>query len=291
MKEFEEFREKFLPDISKRILELLPSSSKYTPVFNRALSYSLKTEGKRIRPLLFLAVAYSVSAKKFKSRLNSLIDFSVGIEYIHNYSLVHDDIMDGDEIRRGKPTVFKKFGPDVAILVGDALLTRGMEILYDNFPYSAKVILQSVGVPGMISGQAGDIHYSGKVKTSESAMWWIHLNKTASFFAGISVAGILACSVFDEKFRKKFFDFGLNLGLAFQVRDDLLDRIGKKEKYKKSRTDLKNKKLTTLRFYTIEEAGEIVEKLTQNALNSLKNLPVKGEILKSLLKKLSIREM
>jgi len=290
MRKFEEFRKKFLPQISERLLKLLPSSSKYTPVFNRALSYSFKTGGKRIRPLLFLAVAHSVS-NKFKNRLNSLIDFSVGIEYIHNYSLVHDDIMDGDEIRRGKPTVFKKFGTDIAILVGDALLTRGAEILYDNFPYSAKVILQSVGVPGMISGQAGDIHYSGKVKTSENAMWWIHLNKTASFFSGICVAGVLACDVFDEKVRKKFFDFGLNLGLAFQVRDDLLDRIGKKEKYKKSRTDLKNKKLTALRFYTVEETCKIVEKLTEKALNCIKNLPIKDEILKSILEKLSVREM
>lgn len=281
------FSAEFLPVISRKLLKLLPAAPRFTGELNKALEYTVKTGGKRIRPLLFLAVTRTIKEKISRGKPEKLVSFACGIEFIHNYSLVHDDIMDSDDTRRGCPTVHRKFGADVAILTGDALLTRGLEILYANFPASAGILNASIGIPGMISGQAADLQYEKKI--SRAALRYIHENKTAALFSGICRAAAVAMSR-KENIANLFEDFGLNVGMSFQVMDDLLDRFGKHEKFRKSRTDEKNRKLTALSFYSERECRKFVRDFAENAERNLVSLPGDAGVLRDFISVLSRRE-
>ncbi len=275
--------------LEKNLLRLLPAGGSLTKNLDRSLIYCIKTGGKRIRPLLFMAVVKAVQKNIPKGMQKKVRDFACGIEFLHSYSLVHDDIMDGDDIRRGKATVCKKFGSSTAILAGDALLTRGLEILYGAFPEAAAIINAGIGSPGMIAGQAADMEQEGKKRRLEKALWYIHLNKTAAFFSAICAAGAAASGA-SSKELLNFASFGSNLGMAFQVRDDILDREGDRKKYKKSRNDEKNDKLTVLKFYTLSDAQKIAGGITDRAESFLKKLPYDTFALSALLEKLRERE-
>lgn len=281
------FSAEFLPVISRKLLKLLPVTSRFTGELNKALEYTVNAGGKRIRPLLFLAVARTIKKKISQGKFEKLVSFACGIEFIHNYSLIHDDIMDGDDTRRGCPTVHRKFGADVAILTGDALLTRGLEILYADFPVSAGILNTSVGIPGMISGQAADLQYEKKI--SRAALRYIHENKTAALFSGICRAAAAAMSR-KASIASLFADFGLNVGMSFQVMDDLLDRFGKYEKFRKSRTDEKNRKLTALSFYSAQECRKLVNDFVEKAERNLVLLPSANGVLRDFISVLSRRE-
>ncbi|MBA3065419.1 polyprenyl synthetase family protein [bacterium] len=292
---FDKFARKNIPALEKNLLRLLPASgsllnkSRKPTILDRSLVYCMKTGGKRIRPVLFMAVATAINKKNTKSELGKLRDFACGIEFLHSYSLVHDDIMDGDDMRRGLATVCKKFGSATAILAGDALLTRGLEILYGCHFGAAAIINAGVGSPGMIAGQAADMECGGAKKRSEKALWYIHMNKTAAFFSSICAAGAAASGA-SEKELVKLASFGSNLGLAFQVRDDMLDRTGDRKKYKKSRNDEKNDKLTVLSFHTLADSQKIIDGITSRAESFIKKLPYDTSVLSSLLEKLRVRE-
>jgi len=284
---FNKFSAEFLPVISRRLTELLPSRTGFTSDLNRALGYSVKTGGKKIRPLLFLAVSLSVRKKVPPQKLKKLVSFACGIEFIHNYSLIHDDIMDGDNTRRGYPTVHKKFGVNVAILAGDALLTEGLKILYGNFPAAAGALNASIGIPGMISGQAADLQYEKKL--SKPALRYIHKNKTAAFFSGICRSAALA--MWQKKnIVETFAAFGENIGMGFQITDDLLDRFGKKTEFRKTRTDRKNKKLTALSLYSAAVCRRQINNFAGKAEKNLSALPVDTGVLSDIAGVLSRRE-
>ncbi|MDO9513362.1 MAG: polyprenyl synthetase family protein [Elusimicrobiota bacterium] len=275
--------------LEKKLLSLLPAGCAFTKTLDRALGYCMKTGGKRLRPLLFIDVVKAVKKDIPPEMKKKVIDFACGIEFIHAYSLVHDDIMDGDDMRRGKETVCKKFGSSTAILAGDALLTRGLEILYGSFPGAAAMVNAGVGSPGMIAGQAADMEQEGKKSRSEKALWYIHLNKTAAFFAAVCGAGALAAGA-PEKDARSFASFGRRLGMAFQVRDDILDRVGDMKKYKKSRNDEKNDKLTVLKFHTLAKAMRMVNEISAEAEGFLEKLPYDTSSLLSLASELRERE-
>ncbi|PIV18986.1 MAG: farnesyl-diphosphate synthase [Elusimicrobia bacterium CG03_land_8_20_14_0_80_50_18] len=258
--------------LNKRLLKLLPAGGPLTKNLDRALVYCIKTGGKRIRPLLFMEVVRIVKGDLAAEMKKKVLDFACGIEFIHAYSLVHDDIMDGDDMRRGKATVCKKFGVPTAILAGDALLTKGLEILYGSFPEAAAIINAGVGSPGMIAGQAADMEQEGKKSPSEKALWYTHLNKTAAFFSSVCAAGAASAGA-DGKNIRRFASFGRRLGMAFQVRDDVLDRVGDIKKYRKSRNDEKNKKLTVLRFHNLAQAMRMVNEISLEAEGFLQKLP------------------
>ena len=236
-----------------------------------------------------MSVVESVKKNISKSMRKKVLNFACGIEFIHAYSLVHDDIMDGDDMRRGKATVRKKFGSATAILTGDALLTRGLEILYGSFPEAAAIINAGIGSPGMIAGQAADMGQEGKKRRSEKTLWYIHLNKTAAFFASVCAAGASAAGASGKELLN-LASFGSNLGMAFQVRDDILDRAGDRKKYRKSRNDEKNDKLTVLKFYTLSDAQKIADGITDRAESFVKKLPYDTSSLSALLEKLRERE-
>ncbi len=218
-----------------RELELI-LSEKDSPLF-QAMRYAVLSGGKRFRPLLALS-----SGECFGVSQDVLLPFACGLELIHNYSLIHDDLpsMDNDDFRRGKPSCHKAFGEDIALLAGDALLTLAFEVLV-RAPVS--VTLQSqkeqliieighlAGVRGMIGGQLMDITLSPEELTEE-AMHELILKKTGALIVASVKTGVLLGKAGNSAF-KAIVQYGKNIGLAFQIRDDILDSEGEERREKK----------------------------------------------------------
>lgn len=191
----------------------------------QAMRYSVLNGGKRIRPVLLLAAFHSMH-----SDVTPALPFAVALECIHCYSLIHDDLpaMDDDDLRRGKPTNHKVFGEAMAILAGDALLNYAFELMVScNLPGTLdalRVVAGYVGSSGMIAGQVADIGLSGQAVTPE-AVSYIHQHKTADLITAATLAGFILTGA-DEQMRKAGVEYAQNLGLAFQITDDLLDIEG-----------------------------------------------------------------
>ncbi|WP_125152264.1 polyprenyl synthetase family protein [Clostridium rectalis] len=247
--------------------------------FNRklfeAMSYSLNIGGKRIRPILNL-LTYGLYNDNYKEAM----PVAGAIEMIHTYSLIHDDLpcMDDDNLRRGKPTNHKVFGENLAVLAGDGLLNEAFSILIEsalnkglNFLKAAKVIAEAAGTDGMIAGQTVDILSEGKsVELDE--LYYMHNKKTgelirASIISGATMAG--ACSKDLESLKK----FGEMLGLAFQIKDDILDVVGNKDKIGKSlNKDKKNNKTTFVKKYGLEQCKNMCNELSEECIEVLNNM-------------------
>ncbi len=189
------------------------------------MRYSLLSGGKRIRPVLLLA-AYNA----YQEDLTPALPFAAAVEMIHTYSLVHDDLpaMDDDDLRRGKPTNHKVYGEGMAILAGDALLTYAFELMsaspLKNALKAINILSRLSGTGGMIAGQTADIFLAGK-QTDEKMLGYIHRHKTADLLTAPLLMG-LALSDAPKENQKMAETYGLNLGLAFQITDDLLDLQG-----------------------------------------------------------------
>ncbi|MEC7983533.1 MAG: polyprenyl synthetase family protein [Myxococcota bacterium] len=188
----------------------------------QACAYPLKTGGKRIRPLFVFAGAESLGDFSQQGALNS----ALVVELIHTYSLVHDDLpcMDDDDVRRGQPTVHKKYGEAAALLVGDALLTEAFSILVENphLPSVLPVIGQAAGLSGMIAGQSFDIGFEEPIDSIEK-LSLLHKKKTGALIAASVQLGGIAADASEEQLRK-LRAYGINVGLAFQLADDILDQ-------------------------------------------------------------------
>lgn len=237
--------------------------------------YALINDGKRFRPILFIEF-YNL----FKEVDESCMDFAYAIELIHNYSLVHDDLpcMDDDDMRRGKPTVHKKYGEDMGILIGDGLLNKSMERILmaisnsdnkEDFVEASKYLYSQSGYEGMIYGQVLDIQ--NKLET-EADFFDMYDKKTCGLIkAACKCAAITAGATEEEAILSE--KFGYNFGLAFQLRDDMLD-------YEE---DLESKKLT---YATLikdkEEIKSLIKEHSNNALVCLKSLNKEIEFLEDL---------
>ena len=194
-----------------------------------AMRYSLEAGGKRLRPVMLLAACEMAGGDA-----ELALPFACAIEMIHTYSLIHDDLpaMDNDDLRRGKPTNHKVFGEDLAILAGDGLLNAAAELMARTAVEMAdtrgiralEIIMRHAGVTGMIAGQTRDVLSEGE-KPREDLVSYIHAHKTADLLEAPMEAG-LALAGADEHQIKAAHDYGLHLGLAFQMTDDLLDVIG-----------------------------------------------------------------
>lgn len=200
----------------------------YNSLIYDAANYSLNVGGKRIRPILFMLV-YNM----YKGKDKEIIDMAAAIEMIHTYSLIHDDLpcMDNDDLRRGKPTNHKVYGENIAVLAGDALLNEAMILLMDfsikngkDALVAAREIAYAAGADGMIGGQVVDIINEGK-KISKEELNYMHLKKTGELIRASIVAGAILAEV-DKSEIELLNKFGLNLGLAFQIKDDILDVTG-----------------------------------------------------------------
>lgn len=194
-----------------------------------AMDYSLSAGGKRLRPVLLLAACDTLGG-----RLEEALPFACALEMIHTYSLIHDDLpaMDNDDLRRGRPTNHKVFGEGMAILAGDGLLSAAMELMLRaavkmgdlRGVRAAEAIVRRSGVTGMVAGQVMDVTGEGSEPTLEKVDY-IHRHKTADLLTAPIEAGFILAGA-DEKAIAAGCEYGVNLGLAFQMVDDLLDVEG-----------------------------------------------------------------
>ncbi len=237
--------------------------NQYPNEIYESMRYSVFSKSKRLRPLIILSVCEALGGK-----IDDAIPFACAIEMIHTYSLIHDDLpaLDNDDIRRGKATNHLVYGEDMAILAGDGLLNFAYEILFKELETSANInkikacsVLSScAGVDGMIGGQVIDV-LSEKRDITDDDLKYIYKNKTGKLFvASFVIGGLLA----GYKDINKLEKIGENYGLAFQVKDDILDIESTTEVLGKPvGSDEKNNKKTYITLYTMEDAKNFYEKL------------------------------
>lgn len=251
-----------------------------------AMEYSVLAGGKRLRPIICLASAEACRDKLRKSEIKSILPVACALEMIHTYSLIHDDLpaMDNDDYRRGKLTCHKKFGEALAILAGDALLTEAFTILGEFASQEIIVLLsKAAGGAGMIAGQVADIFSSKKLIASAKdhlELNYIHRHKTADLIKASCLCGAMLAEA-SIKQKKALAEYGENIGLAFQIMDDVLDIIGDKKKLGKKGSDRQNQKLTYSRVYGIAASLKKAKNLVNKAKQNLAIFKAKG-ILKDL---------
>lgn len=271
----------YLKEKKKLIDSFLESYFKATfkpDTLHDSVAYSISAGGKRIRPVLCLA-AYEACG----GRGEDIVPYASALEFIHTYSLIHDDLpaMDNDDLRRGKPTNHKVFGEGMAILAGDALLTEAFFMIANmqpsaiSFQPSAtlKVIRElalASGMHGMVGGQAQDL-LSEKAEPDTETLSFIHTHKTAALITASVRAGGLLAGCADDNLQR-LTEYGENIGLAFQVVDDILDVKGDTELLGKTAgSDERKKKMTYPGIYGIDLSLKKAEELIRSAVNALQS--------------------
>ena len=281
-------------DVEEYLSSYFEDKGNYNKKVYESANYSLNIGGKRIRPILLL-LTYSLYNDSYKDA----IPMAAAIEMIHTYSLIHDDLpaMDNDDLRRGKPTNHKVFGEAIAILAGDALLNEAMNLMIDysikngiSALRASKEIANAAGADGMIGGQVVDILSEEKDIISEEELKYMHLKKTGELIRSSIVAGAILGNG-DESDIKKLDIFGQKLGLAFQIKDDLLDVLGSVEKLgKNTNKDEDKNKSNFVTMYGIEKCEYLCRSLTDECISILNDLTVDAKYLKELTFNLLDRE-
>ena len=254
-----------------------------------AIKYTLDAPGKRVRSVLVLWCCELISGQ-----LNRNAEIaSTAIEMVHTYSLIHDDLpaMDDDDLRRGQPTCHKAFDEATAILTGDALLTLAFETLAKEIDQPAIAVglisqlAQDAGAAGMIAGQMADLKAQENTGTKEM-LEYIHINKTAKMFRCAAAMGAI-CGGASQKQFECLCEYGLHIGLAFQIADDILDETASSEQLGKTAgKDLKAAKCTYPAVVGLDRAREVQEKLTLEAVAMLKPFGQKADTLRQFAKAL-----
>jgi geranylgeranyl diphosphate synthase type II len=248
---------------------LMPGENAQPPSIHRAMRYSVQAGGKRVRPILCLE-----SARIFTADVASVLPVACALEFIHTYSLIHDDLpaLDNDDLRRGKPTCHKKFGEAAAILAGDALLTLAFETIANApiEPARRVAILSHVAasagtVDGMVGGQVADIEAEGRA-IQPAELEYIHRSKTAALIRASVVAGAIAGGAEDEDVAR-LKRFGETIGWAFQVVDDILDvEESSAALGKTAGKDVAQKKATYPSLYGLEKSRQFAKELETRAM-------------------------
>ena len=250
-----------------------------------AMRYSVFAGGKRLRPVLMLLFCEMCGGD-----VNEALPFACAMEMIHTYSLIHDDLpaMDNDDLRRGMPTSHIKYGEATAILAGDALLNRAFEVVsaYDGkYPERAlkaiNILALSSGTEGMIGGQVVDIESEGRGITLDE-LRYLHLGKTGAIIRSACTIGILMGGGNDEEI-KAADEFAKNLGIAFQIQDDILDVEGTEEELGKPiGSDKEENKNTYVSLLGLEKSKELVKEYSKRAKGALSVFGGRAEFLKEL---------
>ncbi|MEI6560955.1 MAG: polyprenyl synthetase family protein [Verrucomicrobiota bacterium] len=271
----------------------LPKATVKPATMHKAMRYSLFAGGKRLRPVLCLAAAEACGGA-----LEPALPAACAVECIHTYSLIHDDLpcMDDDDLRRGRPTSHKVFGEGIAVLAGDALLTVAFEILTAaqgtaRYPVAAllKELSHAAGSRQLIAGQVADLEGEGK-KLSLRELRFIHEAKTAALLTASIRLGGMSANATPAKL-EALTAFGMNLGLAFQVIDDILDVTQTSEKLGKSAgKDVAAQKATYPALLGLEKARKEAQRLTAASLAALKPFGKKGDTLQIIAEYLLARE-
>ena len=284
--------------VEEHLLDFIPEIDHKSITIYESMKYSLTAGGKRLRPVLLLAACEFAGGD-----INNAIPYACAIEYIHTYSLIHDDMpeMDNDDLRRGVPTNHKVFGEAMALLAGDGLLSTAFEVMHrDELLYldedirlkrrirAAYEISKYAGCRGMVAGQVADIEAEGK-QCSREMLDYIYINKTAALIMASVRAGAQLGGA-DDKMLESLTNYAENLGLAFQIVDDILDVVGDEATLgKKTGVDLENNKSTYPALYGLEASQARLEELTQNAVDALADYYDNAEFFTQLVKDLAVR--
>ena len=273
--------------IEKLLKEYMPEEKGYQKTIFEAMNYSLKAGGKRLRPILTLEACRIVGGNE-----EDAIPFAIAIEMIHTYSLIRDDLpaLDNDDLRRGRPTNHKVYGDAMAILAGDGLLNYAFEIMLSSsigkenpakYLNAINEIAKSSGVYGMIGGQVVDIESEDKNIEMEK-LDFIHLNKTAAIIVGCMRAGAIIGDATEEQL-ENITKYATNIGLSFQIADDILDITGDESKLgKKVGSDIDNNKSTYPSLIGLEKSKEIANDLINEAKTRISNIKGDTEFLNDL---------
>ena len=241
----------------------------------KAMAYSLLSGGKRIRPVLTLA-----ACRLFGGQAEKALPFACGLEMIHTYSLIHDDLpcMDDDDFRRGKPTNHKVYGEATAVLAGDSLLTAAFGVLAqaelspEQIVRGVACLSQAAGPAGMAGGQVLDLLGEGKTLTYDEIVQIQNLKTGCMIEAAVRLGAIVAGSTPEEE--EAVAEYARKIGLAFQIRDDVLDVLGDEaELGKPIGSDQENQKSTFVGLKGIEGCEALIEELTEGAIASLASYP------------------
>src|SRR6266478_2590346 len=283
--DLQEFLARRTKAVNRALDAFLPPASTRPATIHKAMRYSLIAGGKRMRPALCLAAASACGGKEAEA-----MPLACAVECIHTYSLVHDDLpaMDDDDYRRGKLTSHKVFGEGMAVLAGDALLTQAFEIAaqcrgWPRYPHQT-LILELAGAAGsrqLIAGQVADLESEGK-KISAAQLEYIHERKTSALLCCAVRLGGMSANCTPAQL-KALTAFGRNVGLAFQVIDDILDVIQTSEKLGKTAgKDTQAQKATYPSIVGLERSRKIAELLTGRAFAALKAFRGKAVALEAL---------
>lgn len=264
-------------EVDRTLDRMIPPETAKPATIHRAMRYSLFAGGKRMRPALCLAAAEACGGPHSRA-----LPMAAAVECIHTYSLIHDDLpaMDNDDFRRGKPTNHKVFGEGIAILAGDALLTQAFEILAEAPPtkrYSSQILslelARAAGSRQLIAGQVADLEGEGK-RLDLRELRYIHERKTSALLSCAVRLGGMSANCTPAKLNA-LTRFGYNVGLAFQVIDDILDVTQSSEKLGKTAgKDLAAQKATYPALVGLEKSRKIARQLTTRAFAALK--PFRG---------------
>lgn len=273
--------------VEESLSQLLPPADGLLAPVYEAMRYSLLAGGKRLRPILLMAAADAVGGDGRR-----YLSVACGLEMIHTYSLIHDDLpaMDNDDYRRGKPTNHKMFGEGMAILAGDGLLTVAFEHILSQKEVSPACLLQvareiavAAGPAGMVGGQAVDLAASGEAQQlTAQQLRFMHQAKTGALFrAALRSGGLLAGA--DAQQLAALTAYAEAFGLAFQITDDVLDVTGEEAAIGKPvGSDERNEKETYVTLYTLEGAQRLAEESVQRALQALSLFGAEADVLRSL---------
>ena len=284
--------------IDAHLLDFIPNIDNKSISLYESMKYSLTAGGKRLRPILLLAACEFAGGD-----INEAIPYACAVEYIHTYSLIHDDLpaMDNDDLRRGLPTNHKIYGDALAILAGDGLLTTAFEAInkdmmmyFDNPEKMRKRISASfeiakgAGCKGMVAGQVSDIEAETN-DCSNEMLEYIHINKTAALIKSAIKAGLYLGNPSSDML-SQLDKYAENLGLAYQIADDILDVIGNPEELgKETGSDKKKNKTTYTSINGLEAAQDRLEQLTENAVEAIADYYDNAEFFKDLVLELKDR--
>ena len=284
--------------IDAHLLDFIPNIDNKSISLYESMKYSLTAGGKRLRPILLLAACEFAGGD-----INEAIPYACAVEYIHTYSLIHDDLpaMDNDDLRRGLPTNHKIYGDALAILAGDGLLTTAFEainkdmMMYFDDPekmrkrISASLeIAKGAGCKGMVAGQVSDIEAETN-DCSNEMLEYIHINKTAALIKSAIKAGLYLGNPSSDML-SQLDKYAENLGLAYQIADDILDVIGNPEELgKKTGSDEKKNKTTYTSINGLEAAQDRLEQLTENAVEAIADYYDNAEFFRDLVLELKDR--
>ena len=285
--------------VDEHLMDFIPNIDNKSISLYESMKYSLMAGGKRLRPVLLLA-----SCEFAGGNIMDALPYACAMEYIHTYSLIHDDLpaMDNDEYRRGKKTTHVVYGEAMAILAGDALLNYAYETAVKafeaaenetQFKQTAKalqVLAMKAGIFGMVGGQTADVEAEDKgIEATEELLMYIHKNKTAALIEAAMMVGAILGGA-DHEAISAIEKCAYNIGIAFQIQDDILDVTGTLEELGKPiGSDEKNHKVTYVTMHGLEESKARVEELSKEAIEILKGFPNRNEFLENLVEQMIYR--